>query len=131
VLSVSIINRPVDEGSAYLYGGSWGMTWKEILTKFKPFVATNPSADWLSLYNESKNFSDNPKYPLNVDFIINALLIEKIENEKGFSAVIELLSCGKKEKGNENYFKALERITGITKDTFNNQISTIISKAIK
>ena len=131
VLSVTIINIPVDEGSAYLYGGCWGMTWKEILTKFKTFVATNPTANWLSLYNESKNFSENPKYPLNVDFMINALLIEKIENEKGFSAVIELLSCGKKEKGNENYFKALERITGITTDTFNNQISTLISKAIK
>jgi len=129
VLSVAIINRPVDEGSAYLYGGSWGLTWKEILTKFKVFVAENPSANWISLYNESKNFSDNPKYPLNIDFMINALLVEKIENEKGFTGVIELLSCGKKEKGNENYFKALERITGITKVNFNEQISTLISKS--
>ena len=129
VLSVAIINRPVDEGSAYLYGGSWGLTWKDILTKFKSFVAANPNANWFSLYNESKNFSDNPKYPLNVDYVINALLIEKIENEKGFSAVIELLSCGKKEKSNDNYFKTLERITGISKENYNEQISILISRS--
>ena len=127
VLSVAIINRPVDEGSAYLYGGSWGMSWKDILTKFKTFVSNNPSADWLTLYNESKNFADNSKYPLNVDFMINALLIEKIEREKGFSSVIEFLSCGKKEKGNENYFKALERILGYTKETFNVRINALIA----
>ncbi len=127
VLSVAIINRPVDEGSAYLYGGSWGMSWKEILLKFKTFASANLTADWFTLYNESKNFADNAKYPLNVDFMINALLIEKIENEKGFSAVIELLSCGKKEKNNDNYFKALERITGITKENFNVRVSALIS----
>ena len=56
VLSVAIINRPVDEGSAYLYGGSWGLTWNEILTKFKSFVAANPKANWFSFYQESKIF---------------------------------------------------------------------------
>jgi len=126
VLSTNIINRPVDEGTAYLYGGSWGLSWQEILDKFKAYAQENPNADWLALYNESKNFDPKGKYPLNVDFAINALVAQQIERKKGFPAVIELLSCGKKEKDNENYFKALEKISGISKPHFNEQVWALI-----
>src|SRR6185369_9577216 len=121
-----IINRPVDEGTAYLYGGSWGMSWKDILEKFKAYANVNPNADWLLLYNESKNFDEKGKFPLNVDFVINALIVQKIEKEKGFSSVMGLLSCGKKEKANDNYFKALEKITAISKTNFNATVWTLI-----
>ncbi|HZX57071.1 MAG TPA: hypothetical protein VFE54_00030, partial [Mucilaginibacter sp.] len=30
VINAEIINRPVDEGCAYLYGGSWGVSWPEV-----------------------------------------------------------------------------------------------------
>ena len=129
VLSTDIINRPVDEGTAYLYGGSWGMSWKEILAKFKAYASENPNADWLSLYNESKNFDEKGKFPLNADFVINALVVQKIEKEKGFPSVITLLSSGKKEKGNDNYFKALEKITGITRQNFNENVWTLIKES--
>jgi len=129
VVSTSIINKPVDEGTAYLYGGSWGLTWKQILDKFKTYAAANPNADWMALYNESKNFDEKATYPLNVDMVINALIVQKIEKEKGFSAVIELLSCGRQEKGNENYFKSLEKITGITKTNFNATIWSLIKSS--
>ncbi|MBI3233292.1 MAG: hypothetical protein HYZ42_04515 [Bacteroidetes bacterium] len=93
VLSIAIINRPVDEGTAYLNGGSWGLSWQEIIRRFKIYVEANPKADWLTLYNESKNFDEKATYPLNVDMMINALIVQKLEQEKGFKAVIELLSC--------------------------------------
>jgi len=126
VLSTDIINRPVDEGTAYLYGGSWGLSWKEILDRFSTYATANPNSDWFSLYNESKNFDEKGKFPLNVDFAINALIVQKIEKEKGFASVIELLSCGKKEKGNEKYFQVLEKITGISKKNFNDTIRNLI-----
>lgn len=126
VLSTNIINRPVDEGTAYLYGGSWGLTWEDILTRFKTYAAANPNADWYALYNESKNFDEKFKYPLNVDFAINALLVNKIEKEKGFDAVLALLSCGKKQKDNQNYFTALEKITGIQQTQFNTAVWELI-----
>ena len=126
VLSVDIINRPVDEGTAYLYGGSWGLSWNEILKRFKIYAAANPNSDWVALYDESKNFDEKSRFPLNVDFAINALLVQKIEKEKGFSYVIELLSCGKKQPGNENYFNALEKITGISKGNFNSNVWELI-----
>ncbi len=126
VLSTDVINRPVDEGTAYLYGGSWGLSWKEILKRFKQYASENKNADWFALYNESKNYDEKAKFPLNVDFVINALIIKKLEKEKGFPAVLELLSCGKKEKDNENYFKALEIICGISKIDFNKKVWDLI-----
>jgi len=85
-----------------------------------------PNADWVALYNESKNFDPKSEHPLNVDFVINALLVNKIEKEKGFRAVLDLLRCGKKEEGNENYFRALEKITGISKLGFNKEVKEFI-----
>jgi hypothetical protein len=126
ILSPEHINKPVDEGSAYLYGGSWGLSWKEILDKFKAYASANPDADWLALYNASENFDPKATFPLNIDFVINALIVQKIEKEKGFPLVMELLSCGKKEKENSNYFQALEKITGITRATFNEQVRILL-----
>jgi len=53
VMSSDIINRPVDEGCAYLYGGSWGFTWPEIITKFKKICERKPQCRLVcSLYRE-------------------------------------------------------------------------------
>lgn len=126
VLPVAVINKPVDEGSAYLYGGSWGFTWDQILAKFKEYAAKNPNADWITEYNESRNFDEKGQYPLNVDMAINALIIKKIEHDKGFAAVLQLLACGPKEKDNANYFSALEKITGISRSHFNKEVWALI-----
>jgi hypothetical protein len=128
VLSPDVINRPVDEGAAYLYGGSWGFTWPQILTKFNTYVSQTPNADWLTLYTDGTNFNNEAKI-LKISYVINALIIQKLEKEKGFPAVMELLGCGKKEKGDENYFKALERLTGITKADYNVKIGALIKAA--
>jgi hypothetical protein len=126
VLSPDSINRPVDEGAAYLYGGSWGFSWQQILARFKAYAAQNPHADWHALYNASTNFDPGGEYPLNVDFAINALLIQKIDKEKGFRPVLELLACGKKEEGNKNYFAALYKVAGISEAGFNAAVAALI-----
>jgi hypothetical protein len=129
ILSPDIINRPVDEGCAYLYGGSWGvMSWKDVLEKFKAYAAANENADWLALYNDNRIFDEKDAHPLRVDFAVNALFVQKIEREKGFAAVMELLSCGKKEADNANYFKALEKITGISKSNFSSKVASLIKE---
>ena len=127
VIPVSIINKPVDEGTAFINGGSWGLSWEEILSRFKKYAVANPTADWLALYNESTNYDKGAKFPLNVDYTINALIVEKLEKEKGMGAVKELLSCGRRVDGNENYFKVLEKTTGITKADFNKKVWELIN----
>ena len=128
VLSVDSINRPVDEGCAYLYGGSWGKTWPEVLALFKKYVADHPDADWLKLYGESTNFYTEGQKTFKVDYILNALIVQKIDREKGFAPVKELLSCGKREPGDENYFKVLEKVVGITKANFNEAVWGLVKQ---
>jgi hypothetical protein len=126
VLSGDITNRLVNEGCAYLYGGSWGKTWPQVLGLFKKYAEVNPDADWLKLYTDAANYDvDNGTY-LRISYAINALIVQKLEKEKGFDAVMELLSCGKKEKGDENYFKALAKLTGITKADFNIKVWSLV-----
>ncbi|WP_103072513.1 hypothetical protein [Aquimarina sediminis] len=125
ILPSNKIYKPVDEGCAFIYGGSWGYTWEEILHKFKVFITSNPKSDWLELYNNGKNFGDEKNKALRVDYMLNALLIQKINKDQGFSTVLKLLSCG---KTNEEYFPLLETVTGITKSNFNRKISKLISQ---
>ncbi|MCD9576279.1 hypothetical protein [Flavobacterium soyae] len=129
VIARNKINKPVDEGCAYLYGGSWGIGWKQILASFKEKIASNPNIDWLSTYDEFYNFGESREKHLLVPYVINALIIQKIEKEKGFPAVMELLSCGKYEKGNDNYFKILEKLTGINKGNYNDRVWALIKES--
>ncbi|HXD93215.1 MAG TPA: hypothetical protein VNX01_08370, partial [Bacteroidia bacterium] len=76
------VNKPVDEGCAYLYGGSWGLTWKEIFKAFKEQIASNKNSNWVEIketpiYFKTKGFNNA------ADYIVNALLVKKIEKEKG------------------------------------------------
>jgi hypothetical protein len=131
--SRDLINKAVDEGCAYLYGGSWGISWQQILKTFKEKVASDPKTDWLTLalYETPQiNFGESQQKHLMADYVVNALLVEKIEKEKGFSAVIEFLCSGKNKKGgSENYFIVLEKLTGINKDNFNAKIWELIAES--
>ncbi len=126
VIPRSKVNKPVDEGCAYLYGGSWGFTWEEIFKSFKDSIACNKNTNWLEIketpiYFKTGNFSNQ------ADHIVNALLVKKIEKEKGFEGVWELLNVGPFEKGNENYYRTLEKLTGITKANYNDKIWELIN----
>jgi hypothetical protein len=123
-VSRNLINKPLDEACAYLYGGSWNMSWNDIFKKFKTYMGTNK--DWLAAFTTNKNFGDNQQTHLYVSYVIDALLIQKIEKEKGFPAVLELVTCGKKQPGDENYFAALNKITGINKTNFNENVEKLI-----
>ena len=126
VIPRSKVNKPVDEGCAYLYGGSWGLSWTEIYTEFKRQIASNKNTNWAEI-KENPVFFTTKEFKNSADYIINALLVQKIEREKGFAGVWELLNCGKYEKGNENYYKVLEKLTGITKQNYNDKIWALIN----
>lgn len=126
VISRSQVNKPVDEGCAYLYGGSWGLSWQEIFKAFKEQIASNSNTNWTEIKETPTSFKTG-KYSNSADNIVNALLVKKIEKEKGFEGVWELLTCGKFEKGNEKYYTTLEKLTGITKANYNDKIWELIN----
>jgi hypothetical protein len=125
IISRSKVNKPVDEGCAYLYGGSWGLTWKEILIAFKVQIATNKNINWTEV-KENPVYFKTKEFNNSADYIVNALLVQKIEKEKGFTGIWELLNVGPFEKGNEKYYETLEKLTGITKASYNEKIWELI-----
>lgn len=126
LVSTEKINRPVDEACAYLYGGSWRIyAWKDVLRLFSEYAAAHPDADWLKLYKEGTNFIPPPKI-LKISYAINALIVQELEKEKGFPAVMELLTCGKKEVGDANYFSAVQRLTGVDAAGYNAYVWKLI-----
>lgn len=127
VIPRSKVYKPVDEACAYLYGGSWGMSWKEILKTFKQKVASNKNIKWTEVKETPLNFGESQEKHLMADYVVNALIVQKIEKDKGFSGVWELLNCGKWEKGNEKYYQTLEKLTGITKANYNEKIWELIN----
>src|SRR6218665_892442 len=126
VIPRSKVNKPVDEGCAYLYGGSWGMSWQEIFKNFKEQIAADKNTNWAEVketpvYFKTKGFSNS------ADDIVNALLVQKIEKEKGFAGVWELLNVGPFEKGNEKYYQTLGKLTGITKANYKEKVWELIN----
>jgi hypothetical protein len=113
-------------GCATLYAGSWVYSWEEIQEMFKTRMVYDKKTDWLKLYFERYDFGENPKYPLQITQFINALIIQKVEKEQGFSAVMELLSSGSMYNDRENFFKILEKVTGINEKNFNKEVGKLI-----
>lgn len=128
VVSSTIINKPVDEGCAYLYGGSWGISWKDLFKTFKLKVANDKQKNWLETYGKFDNFGESRETHLMAEYVINALIVQKIEKEKGFSSVLEFVSCGRYTKENENYFQTLEKLTGINRANFNEKVWELIDR---
>ena len=126
VISRRKVNKPIDEACAYLYGGSWGLTWDEIYALFKNRVASRSDADWAAYKETPYNFNDTEAAHLMVDYVVNALIVWKIEKEQGFDAVWTFLNCGPFEKGNDKYYSALAKLTSITKANYNQKVWELI-----
>lgn len=131
VISRSRVYKPVDEGCAYLYGGSWGLSWKQILSTFMEKVANDPNTDWLTLKEKPLNFGASDEKRLMADYVVNALIVQYLEKDKGFEPVWTLLTCGKWEKGNAAYYQTLEKLTGVTKNQYNDFVWRLIYDAKK
>jgi hypothetical protein len=109
-----------------LYGGSWGLTWKEIFKAFKEQVASNKATSWTEVKDTPVYFVTKG-YKNSADYIVNALLVKKIEKEKGFEGVWELMKVGPVEKGHEKYYQTLEKLTGITKANYDEKVWELIN----
>ncbi len=109
----------------HYYGRSWGFTWEEIFKAFKEQVASNKNTNWVQIKEVPVTFKTG-NFSNNADYIVNALLIKKIEKEKGFAGVWELLTVGPYETGNQKYYQALEKLTGINKVNYNEKVWELI-----
>lgn len=126
VVSPRVINRPVDEGSAYLYGGSWQIYgWGDILGLLKAYAREHPGADWLGLYKEGANLVPPPKV-VKISYAINGLIVQQLDKAGRWPAVVELMCCGQQQPGDSNYFAALNRVTGVDEAGFNSYVNRLV-----
>ena len=125
VIPTATIYRPVDEGMAYLYGGSWRVySWKDVLGRFKAYAAAHPDADWLALYKGGTDYVAD-RYNLKISYVINSLIVQRL----GFDAALPLVTCGPQQKGDVNYFAALKRVTGVDEAGFNGYVGNLLVHA--
>ncbi|MDR1098825.1 MAG: hypothetical protein LBL57_11930, partial [Tannerella sp.] len=113
-------------GGAYVYGGSWEYSWEEIQKMFKARMKYDRKTDWLKLYFERYNFGESEENHLLITQFVNALIIQKVEKEQGFPAVMELLSSGNIYNDRGNFFRILEKVTGINEKNFNREVGKLI-----
>ena len=68
-------------------------------------------------------------WPLYIGYVIDALIVQRIEKEKGFAAALPLVTCGPKQAGDANYFAALAAVTGVTEAGFNGYVAELMRGA--
>ncbi len=124
-------NRFMICGCAYIYCGSWLISWQDIQKRFKETVDYKNKKDWLKLYFERYNFGVSKKRHLLVTQFVNALIIQKVEKEQGFAAVKKLLASGNMYKNRDDFFQILEEVTGINEQNFNKKVSKLIDDAME
>ncbi|MDR1895931.1 MAG: hypothetical protein LBR10_03985 [Prevotellaceae bacterium] len=116
-------------GYAYIYAGEFCINWENIQKLFKTRMKYDKKTDWLKLYFDRYNFGEsNEKFLLTMQFI-NALILQKVEKEQGFQSVMELLASGSPYRDEENFFKILEKVTGINKKNFNKEVGKLLQEA--
>lgn len=93
------------------------MSWREIFQAFREQVANDRNIRWTEV-KENPVYFQTKELKNSADYMVNALLVKKIEKAKGFAGFGELLNVGPFEKGNEEYYRTLEKLTGIFKASY-------------
>lgn len=119
------IHRRVDCYIATLYGGMWGESWDVLFPKFCKNFVLNKTTDWLDQKSSFESHIPVNGRKVYVDDFVGALLVQKIEKEKGFEGVWELLKT-KRTKEDLQYFAVLERLVGINQQNYNQEVNKLI-----
>lgn len=119
-------------GLAYYWGNAYhsGVTGKapglnELLPALRQYLQSHKEAKLLELFEKSPNILAEYGYPhpIHVNRIIAGVICKEIERQKGTEGILEILKCG---KGNDNLFKATEKLIGINKENFNERVYQLI-----
>jgi len=133
VISRREVHRDVDCQIATLYGGLWGFSWEELFPIFCEKFVVGKNINWLEHKKSNAHFITKGKRGERknyTDDFVGALIVKKIEKEKGFDGVWELLIT-KRSKKDEEYFTTLEKLTGISKKNYNKEVFKLIEEEIK
>jgi hypothetical protein len=114
-------------GCAYVYGGSWGISWPQIQETFRQKMLDGQPRDWLTLYVERYNFGDSEEKHLLVTQYVNAKIIEPLLRAQDYDAVLTLLSSGNMREHRREFFDTLQQVTGINEQNFNEKVNELLN----
>jgi hypothetical protein len=119
-------------GLAYYWGNAYhsGITGKapglqELLPALQQYFRSHKEAKPLELFEKSPDILAEYGYPhpVHVNKIIAAVICREVEKQKGMEGILELLKCG---RGNDNLFKATEKLIGINRDNFDREVRRLV-----
>ncbi|MDR0507426.1 MAG: hypothetical protein LBH32_11540 [Dysgonamonadaceae bacterium] len=127
-----IRNVAAEEGIAYLWGnayhaGNMGKSPEqdELVNALRKYIQSHSGVKLLDLFDKNPNILAEYGYPkpISVKSTISGIICAEIEKQKGADGIIELMKCG---RGDENYFKSIEKITGINRENFNDKVYRLL-----
>jgi hypothetical protein len=119
-------------GLAYYWGNAYhsGATGKapdlkELVPVLQRYLQSHKDTKLLELLEKSPDILAEYGYPhpIHVNRIIAGVICEEIERKKGTEGIIELLKCG---SGNDNLFKATDKLIGINRENFDKEVYKLI-----
>jgi hypothetical protein len=119
-------------GLAYYWGNAYhtGIAGKspelnELVPVLRRYLESHKDVSLLELLEKSPNILAEYGYPwpIHVNRIISGVICREIEKQKGTEGIIELLKCG---RGNDNLFKATEKLIGINRENFDKEVYSLV-----
>jgi len=122
-------NSAADEGVAYSWGNPYYtdkqgamITRHQLVAQLGDYLAHHPEASLLTLFEKNPMiFPSKAK----VRSLLSSLICDDIERRAGANGIRELLDCG---PGDENYFRVVGKLTGITTENFNQEMRELLVK---
>jgi hypothetical protein len=119
-------------GLAYYWGNAYhtGVVGKspeldELVTALQYYLNSHKDVSLLELFEKSPDILAEYGYPwpIHINRIIAGVICREVEKQKGMEGIIEILKCG---RGNDNLFKATEKLIGINRENFDKEVNKLI-----
>lgn len=127
-----IRNATAECGLAYYWGNAYysgiigkSPNLKELIPALQQYLQSHKDVKLLDLFDKKPNVLAEYGYPkpIQIHHIISGVICKEIEKQKGTEGIIELLKSG---RGDENFFKCIEKLIGINRDNFDKEIDKLI-----
>ena len=119
-------------GLAYFWGNAYhtgivgkSPELKDLIPVLQQYLQSHNEVKLLYLFEKDPDVLVEYGYPkpVSVNRIISGIICKEIEKQKGVAGIIELLKCG---RGNDNYFKSIEKLIGISQQNFDKEVYKLI-----
>ena len=122
-------NSAADEGVAYSWGNAYYtdesgeiLTQKQVANQLKQYLQRHPNTSLLELFTKNPMILD---HQTKVRSLLSSLICDEVERHKGVAGIKSLLDCG---RGDDQYFKVVNDITGINPANFDVEVGRLLKR---